>query len=149
MSPALPETDAVLKIAALDADDLAVISAQIQDAVLKIGDISHVPARHQFALVANRFAWDAGGQRQRRRAGLHFDRVLSVRSQNLRQGDKAAIVSLLAIGFEPGDAPSGTITLTFSGGGTIRLQVECIEAGLKDLGPAWETAHLPSHGDEA
>ncbi len=134
----------MLKLAALDADDLAVISAHMQDAVIRLGDITHQKARRQFALLANRFAWDAG-ERQRRRTGLHFDRVTSVKTQNIRQGDKDAIVELLAITFEEGEAPSGTILLAFAGGGTIRLDVECIEASLKDLGPAWATEHQPAH----
>ena len=134
----------VLKLAALDADDLAVISAQMQDAVIRLGDITHVKARRQLALLANRFAWDAG-ERQRRRTGLHFDRVTAVKTQNIRQNDKTAIVELLAITFEEGEAPSGAILLTFAGGGTIRLEVECIEASLKDLGPAWATEHQPAH----
>ncbi|MFT3988969.1 DUF2948 family protein [Aestuariivirga sp.] len=139
----------MLALAALDAEDLSVISAQMQDAVLKLGDMSYVPARKQFALVANRYAWDDAKERQRRRTGLHFDRVLKAQSHNIRQGDAEAIVSLLAISFEKGDEPSGTIVLTFAGGGAIRLTVECIEAELKDLGPAWETAHTPSHEDGA
>ncbi|MGH6819503.1 MAG: DUF2948 family protein [Methylocella sp.] len=135
----------MLRLAALDANDLAVISAQMQDAVLRLGDVTHVKARQQFVLLANRFAWDAMGERQRRRTGLHFDRVLSVKAQNVAQGEKEAIVSLLAITFEEGEAPSGTIVLTFAAGGTIRLAVECIEASLKDLGPAWATEHQPAH----
>jgi hypothetical protein len=137
----------VLKLAALDADDLGVISAQMQDAVLRLGDISFSPRKKQFALVANRFAWDAAGERQRRRTGLHFDRVLSAKTHNIRQDDREAIVALLAITFAEAQAPSGTIVLAFAGGGTIRLAVECIEAGLKDLGPAWATEHQPCHED--
>jgi hypothetical protein len=148
MSCALPGADSgMLKLAALDAEDLAVISAHMQDAVLHIGDISHVPRTRQFALTANRFAWDAAGTPERRRTGLHFDRVNAVRARNLRRDDPQAIVSLLAITFTETDAPSGIIELAFSGGGTVRLDVECIEAGLADLGPAWSTAHRPSHGD--
>ena len=134
----------MLKLAALDSEDLEVISAHLQDAVLKISDISYVPGKKQFALVANRYAWEAG-ERQRRRAGLHFDRVLAVRTQGLRQRDKEAVASLLAITFEKCKAPSGYINLAFSGGGTIRLDVECIEASLKDLGPSWAARHQPSH----
>ncbi|HUR42490.1 MAG TPA: DUF2948 family protein [Aestuariivirga sp.] len=135
----------MLRLAALDADDLAVISAQMQDAVVRLGDITYVKARQQFALLANRFAWDAAGERQRRRTGLHFDRVTSVKAQNIRRDAKDAIVELLAITFEEGEAPSGAILLTLAGGGTIRLEVECIEASLKDLGPAWATEHQPAH----
>jgi hypothetical protein len=112
---------------------------------VRLGDITYVKARQQFALLANRFAWDAAGERQRRRTGLHFDRVTSVKAHNIRQGAKDAVVELLAITFEEGEAPSGAVVLTLAGGGDIRLEVECIEASLKDLGPAWAAEHQPSH----
>ena len=139
----------MLKLAALDAEDLAVVSAQMQDAVLKLGDMSWSPKSRQFALIANRYAWDEAGTRQRRRTGLHFGRVEAVKSSNIRRDDSEAVASLLAITFTASEEPSGTIELAFSGGGTIRLQVECIEARLSDLGPAWETPHMPRHPEEA
>ncbi len=135
----------MLQLGALDAEDLSVISAHMQDAVLLVGDMAYHAKRKQFALVANRFAWDAAEIRQRRRSGLHFDRVLAVKSMNIRTTEKDAVLSLLAINFEEQDVPSGTIVLTFSGGGSLRLQVECIEAAMKDLGPAWSTQHTPVH----
>ena len=105
-------------------------------------------SRRQFALVANRFAWDADEDRQRRRSGLHFDRVLSVRSRwTSTRHDADAVLSLLSISFETGDAPAGDVVLTFSGGGDIRLTVECIEAQLRDLGPVWQAGSVPSHDD--
>lgn len=137
----------MLKLAALDAEDLAVISAQMQDAVVKASDLAFSRGRRQFALVANRYAWDETEGRQRRRSGLHFDRVTAVRSRGIAQGDDRAVLSLLAIAFEPGEGPEGEIVLTFSGGGSIRLAVECIEAQLKDLGPAWEASSTPHHED--
>jgi hypothetical protein len=138
----------VLKLTALDAEDLAVISAQMQDAVLRVGDIAYTPKRKQFALVANRFAWDDAQHSQRRRTGLHFGRVTGVQTLKIKRSEPDVILSLLSIGFVETDAPSGEIVLTFSGGATFRLTVECIEASLRDLGPAWETRHRPSHGDE-
>ena len=135
----------MLRLAALDAEDLGVISAHMQDAVLRVGDIAWRPASRQFALLANRFAWDEEKKRQRRRAALHFDRVTAVKSQGIRRDDPEAILSLLSIGFEETDQPAGEVVLTFSGGGTIRLAVECLEAQMKDMGAAWETAHTPSH----
>ena len=73
-----------LKLGALDAEDLSVISAHMQDALLLIGDMTFNVKRKQFALVANRFAWDEEEVRQRRRSGLHFDRVLAVKHLNIR-----------------------------------------------------------------
>jgi len=138
----------VLKLAALDAEDLEVISAHMQDAVVRLADIRHLPGRRQFALLANRFAWESAHGKERRRAGLHFDRVLAVRSRNLKREAGDEVLALLAITFEPGTQPAGAITLAFSGGATIRLEVECIEASLKDLGPAWSAASTPSHSED-
>lgn len=139
----------MLKLTAFDADDLAVISAQMQDAVILVGDIRYLKRAGKLVLVANRFAWDEAnsGQRtyHRRRTGLHFDRVIEAKAQHIRQDFPEAVLSLLAITFEPGDEPSGKIRLDFSGGGHIEASVECIEAAMDDLGPAWETAHMPSH----
>ena len=137
----------MLALAALDTEDLAVISAHMQDAVLRLGDIRYNKRLGKFSLLANRFAWEEGGSPQRRLTALQFDRVTEVKSQNILQGEKSAVVSLLTITFEAGELPSGTILLTFSGGGTIRLAVECIEVQMKDLGPAWSTANTPAHPD--
>jgi hypothetical protein len=138
----------LLKLAALDADDLAVISTHMQDAVLKAGDLSYLRKARKFALVANRFVWEHGRRPEhfeRRQTGLHFERVNKVMAQNIRRDDAGAVLSLLSIGFEAGETPSGAIVLDFSGGGSIRLEVECIEARLSDLGPAWATEHIPQH----
>jgi hypothetical protein len=142
-----PVTDPMelLKLAALDADDLGVISAHVQDAVLKVGDLKYLRQARKFALVANRFVWDAEGDKERRLAGLHFERVLSVQSHRVNMGDTGGVLSLLSISFAPGEVPSGVVALNLSGGGVIRLDVECIEARLADLGPAWDTVNTPSH----
>ena len=135
-----------LKLSALDPDDLEIISAHMQDAVIVLGDIRYLKPERKFALIANRFLWQKEKRPyERRRAGLSFNRVLAAKSQRISQGANDAVLSLLAISFIPDAAPSGTIVLTFSGGGQINLEVECIEARLEDLGPAWETPNLPSH----
>jgi hypothetical protein len=145
-----------LKLGALDEEDLAVISAHMQDAVILVGDMSYSKKRSQFAMLGNRFDWDGQGRKpgkggERRRAGLHFNRVSAVRSKNIRIGRDDAVLSLLAIGYEAGDqAPAGVIELTFSGGGVVRLEVESIDAALADLGPVWDTPNVPDHKpDEA
>ncbi|HHK74103.1 MAG TPA: DUF2948 family protein, partial [Rhizobiales bacterium] len=82
-------------------------------------------------------------------SALQFDHVEAVKSFNIRQQAKAAVLSLLSIGFEVTDAPSGQITLVFSGGGAVRLDVECIEGRLRDLGPQWKTGSRPWHEETA
>ena len=141
-----------LKLTALDADDLAVISAHMQDAVLTVGDIRLLSGRKKLALVANRFDWE-GGEGEgaaRRRTGLQFARVRRVRSQKIRRDAPEAVLSLLAIRFTPGEhPPEGEVELTFSGGGALMLDVECIEAAMQDLGEAWATHSVPRHGLDA
>ncbi len=135
----------MLKLAALDVEDLGVISAHMQDAVLLVGDMIYNPKRGQFALIANRYAWDETEQKQRRRTALHFDRVLAVKSLNIAKDEKDAVLSLLAVTFTETDTPSGEVLLSFADGATVRLIVECLECQMADLGPAWETASTPQH----
>jgi hypothetical protein len=144
-----------LKLIALDEEDLAVVSSHLQDAVMRVGDMAYLPSRKRFAAVLNRFDWektqDAGSKKdyRRRRAALRFDRVFGAKMKNVKPGASERILSLLAVRFEPKEAPGGFVTLTFSGDASIRLQVECIEAELRDLGPEWRTRSKPEHpGDE-
>jgi hypothetical protein len=150
-----PAAMADLKLIALDAEDLAVISAHLQDAVMQVGDVAYLPREKRFAVVANRFDWadamkDGSGQAvyARRRAALRFERVLGAKVQGIDLKKKGAVLSLLAIGFEPESEPAGSVTLLFADGGAIRLQVECIEAAMTDLGPAWQATSKPQHPED-
>ncbi len=150
MFPKQTDGDSLLRIAAFEAQDLEVISAQMQDAILNVGDIKYLPRRKKLVLTAKRFDWQAAvgnsnGPYRRRLTGLSFARVLNVKAHNIRQDMEEAVLSLLTISFEAGDPPSGAIVLTFAGGGLLRLDVECVETGLEDLGPQWETVPKPAH----
>jgi hypothetical protein len=138
-------------LAAEDAADLEVISARLQDAVAKVKDLAYLPRRRRFAALFNRFQWEAGARNGNLRvqSGLHFDGVLSVKSSNIKRGAPDAVVSLLAIKFtqRSADDPAGTIELIFSGGGTLRLDVECIDAGLSDVSGVWAARGRPAHED--
>ena len=135
-----------LKLLALDSEDLAVISATTQDAVVRVGDMGYAKADRRFALLMNRFAWEEEGRKgQRRRAALHFDCVNAVKVSGIDINATEGVLELLAVVFEPGDAPSGTIELNFAGGGTIRLEVDCLEARMQDLGAAWAAKRKPEH----
>ncbi|MGL4487999.1 MAG: DUF2948 family protein [Rhizobiaceae bacterium] len=140
----------LLKLAALDEEDLKVISACVQDAVLKIGEISFKPRDKRLVLPINRFAWEKDGKRlavpERRRSVLHFDRVMQVKSSGIDRNDAGGVMSILALQFKATDAPAGTVEIVFAGGATMRLAVECIEAQMADLGPAWAAKAKPKHG---
>ena len=149
-------TAQTLKLLALDEQDLQVMSAHLQDAVLRVADIAYVPSEKRFAMIANRFDWesaaDGQGARkkkgfQRRRSALRFERVLGVQLQGVKQNAKNAVLELLAVQFEPQEKPEGHVMLVFAGGATIRLHVECIEAEMRDLGPVWKTKRKPGHED--
>ena len=147
--PAAPEADR-LKLMALDEEDLAILSAHVQDAVLKVGDITWLPKERRVVLAVNRFAWEAtsgrrSSEHQRRRSALRFDRVSSVSSTGVDRNADEKVLSLLALRFEPKQSPSGDLLLDFAGGATMRLGVECLEVELTDLGPAWSTDHAPRH----
>lgn len=143
-----------LKLIALDDEDLRVLSCHLQDAVVRVGDMAYLKPDMRFAVVANRFDWEVAarereGQYQRRRSGVRFERVTSARVQGIDLKQKDAVLELLAVTFEPGSEPSGAVVLQFAGGGAVRLEVECIEAELRDLGAAWQTPHKPAHaGDD-
>jgi hypothetical protein len=139
-----------LRLAAVDEEDLAILSTHVQDAVLKVADLLYLPAEKRFVLAMNRFNWEgADGRRrrtfERRRAALSFDRVTHVKTANVRRDRPEAVLELLAINFVPAEAPAGAVDLLFTGGGTVRLEVECIEARLADLGAAWATTARPGH----
>ncbi len=144
-----------LKLFALDEQDLAVISAHVQDAIIRFGDIAFLPRQRCFAAIINRFDWAAsigtggpGSTLVRRRAALRFERVLSARFQGIDPKAPGQLLSLLMVHFSPGVAPGGTATLIFAGGGAIQLELECIEVELKDLGAAWRTSRQPRHASE-
>lgn len=141
-----------LKLVALDEQDLKIVSAHVQDAVMKVGDLNFSPTAKRFVLPMNRFAWESetGGmfrrrQHQRHNSVLDFNRVLGVKTTGIDRNKPEEVLSLLAIRFHERESPAGAIELVFSGGGAIALLVECIEARLADLGGAWEAASRPVH----
>lgn len=133
-----------LRLLAQDADDLAVISAALQDAVGKVGDIAYEPKARRLTLAFNRFRWEAG-TRQRVRSALQLGSVLGVKTRKVRRDRPDAVVELLALTFEPGEPPGGLVTLSFAGGGDLRAEVECVDAVLADLSAPWPTPRAPAH----
>ncbi|HEX3653465.1 MAG TPA: DUF2948 family protein [Rhizomicrobium sp.] len=139
-----------LTLVAEDAEDLEIISARLQDAVARVKDLAWLPNTHRFAALFNRFKWE-DVQRKREgsrvRSGLIFENVLSAKSHNILYDNPQAVLSLLAIRFSPrgSEDPGGTIELVFSGGGALRLVVECIEASLADVSGEWAARGQPAH----
>jgi len=143
-----------LKLIALDSADLNVISAHLQDAVVKVADIAYLAQEQRFAALMNRFNWvsaqdksSSGDTMTRHRTALRIERVIGAQTQGLDLGQKEQILSLLAIQYEQlrDKDPAGYITLLFSGGSAIRLKVDYIEIELRDLGGVWAASSRPEH----
>jgi len=138
-----------LKLVALDQDDIGIVSTHLQDAVVKVSDIIWLPREKRLVLGLNRFDWEACGCEdpcyKRRRTALRFERVNAFRCRNVDPAAKDAVLNLLAVEYAETDAPAGVVTLIFSGGAALRLEVECLECELADLGPTWDARARPVH----
>src|SRR5690349_15198779 len=138
-----------LKLIALDADDLAVISAHVQDARVHPADIIWRQAEKRLVIGMNRLDWEqtlAGEAAPRRLvAALRFDRVLACKSRNIDLESPDRALDLVGIEFHEAEAPGGSALLLFAEGGALRLDVECLECELTDLG-AEELADLEEAG---
>jgi len=142
-----PDDGAALKLRAEDAEDLAVISACLQDALVPVRDLAYVPEDRTFLLVANRFRWENGlspapgeAAYERTLCGITFSEVAAVSYNGFRRSEDGRILSLLAI--RPEDR---AVHLEFSGGATIRLEVARILCLATDLGEPWPTQWQPRH----
>lgn len=142
-------TDGFLKLLGLDSDDLAVISAHVQDAIFKTGDMAYVDG--QFSLVLSRFVWEKtekirDKKFERRRAVLNFKRVRAVRSLGIDRKKTDDVHVILSIQYEEGvEPPAGYIEIVLAGNASVLMEVECIEVMLGDSGAAWETKFRPKH----
>lgn len=144
----------LLKLIAMDDEDLEILSAHLQDAVVKVADLDWRCHENRFIAAVNRFAWEEqmkGGLLSRSKTGerhrtvVRFDRVKNVKSRGFDRNNKNNVLSLLTVQFQPTMPPAGIITFIFSGEAAIRLEVECIEAQLTDLGPVWQAKANPHH----
>jgi hypothetical protein len=139
-----------LRLRAEDAEDLAVISACLQDALVSVRDLAYDRDARSFVLVANRFRWEGGGDRldgprfERILCGVAFDAVDGVAYRGFHRSEEDRILSLLALRAVP--RPSGsTIALDFAGGAAIRLAAAAIRCRAHDFGEAWPTMWQPGH----
>jgi len=131
-----------LRLLAEDADDLHIISAALQDAIMRPVDIVWEPSARRVTLALSRFCWECGGTRVM--SAMQFGDVIAVKSRRLPRGPESAL-ELLAMDFEPGEAPVGRVTLMFAGGGDLRIDVECLDAVLTDLSERWPARVAPTH----
>lgn len=146
--------DRPLNVRALDADDLPVISALLQDAVFPITEMTWQRGKRRFALLLNRFRWEVlpvverrGEPYERVQTVLTVEDVLRVTSQGIDRGDKDTILSLLSLTFEPGEDGTGRVVLTLAGDGAIAIDVECLDVTVRDVTRPYvaPSGKMPSH----
>jgi hypothetical protein len=154
--------DRPMKLRATDADDLQVLAAHLQDAIVPVSEMAYLPAEQRFVLVANRFRWEAMGEApepaaeaetpddaafaagsrfERIHCGLRVERVRAVRRRGFDPRERGAMLALLTVAADP----VGAIELVFAGGAAIRLEVEAIDCFVEDLGESWPTQWRPRH----
>ena len=143
-----------LRLWATDAEDLQVISALVQDAVLTGGDMRWIAGERQLALLVNRVRREAGAGTgaQRVRAVLIASGVTHVRGQEIVPGDGDTVLSLLALEWVPGggeEDPSGVLRLTFAGDGVVEAEAECLDLRLHDVTAPYAapSGRVPDHGE--
>ncbi len=147
-APETPAQPPCLRLQALEGEDLHLLSAHLQDALVRVGDLAYLPKEKRFALIASRFDWaaEAAGRLERCRSALHFEGVRNVRYKGIARDRCDDVLELLMLAFEGGPTPpEGRIRFIFAGGATILAEVECLEAQFCDLGPRWAVSNRPTH----
>ncbi|MCY3995556.1 MAG: DUF2948 family protein [Rhodobacter sp.] len=127
--------EAPLRLRALGSEDLQVISALAQDAVFPASEMAWRSGERRLAILLNRFRWEDRGRAEpeRVRSVLVIDEVVGVRSQGIKPGDRTLILSLMSLGFEPGEDGTGTVLLTLAGDGAVSADVEALDITLRDV----------------
>lgn len=144
-------TDA-LKLRAISQEDVKIFSSLLQDAIIRVGDITWQAGDHRFALVCNRYCWEKKKgfwpfrtKPVRVRSALHFNGILCAETIGYDIGDSEAFLSLLAIHSEVDPEGEGCLRFDFSAGATIRLHCECIDGVLSDITESWQATREPQH----
>ncbi|MEM8697780.1 MAG: DUF2948 family protein [Pseudomonadota bacterium] len=151
-----PFSDQPLKLRAETAEDLEVVSALVQDAVCKTGDIHWMPRSRRLVLILHRFRWEdrAEAERQKRpyervQSALTIEDATALRVRGIDQAAPLGVQAMLALGFEATEDGAGVLRVTFADDAEISAQVECLRLSLSDLSQPWEaqTQRPPEHPD--
>jgi len=134
-----------LKLSALDADDLAVISAAVQDSLVAVRDCVFLAGEKRFVLLLNRFRWEADSTVEsaysRTHSALVFNEVKAVHHHAIPLQEPDRVLSLLSAAMEK----DGSVTLRFAAQRTIRLEIGRLACHLGDVGEPWPTPWKPAH----
>ena len=128
---------------ACDADDLAIVSSMLQDAIVTAADMVFLKKEHAFVMAINRFRWEVpvvGSAGERVNAGVRFDHVIQVQFRNIDRGNRERFAAILSVEYE-----SSLVMIRFSGNAVVRLKVSELNCILRDFGESWPTIWRPKH----
>ena len=142
--------DQPLRIRALDAEDLAVLSALVQDAVYPVTEMRWDRAQRRFIVLLNRFRWErpAGSTgAERVQSLLSVEDAMGVATQGIDRSDRDVILSVLSMAFEPGEDGTGKVLMNLAGDGAIAVSVEALHLTLQDVTRPYSapSGKTPSH----
>ncbi|WP_372840472.1 DUF2948 family protein [Phaeovulum sp.] len=147
--------EAPLRLKAETVEDLGVLAALLQDAIFDAGDIHYDRKARRLGVLLNRFRWEdrtsaeaQGRPFERVRALLLVSDARMVQLAGVKPGSKGTVLSLLDIGWKPGDDGTGRVELTLAGDGAIAVEVECLNVALRDVtrpyvAPSHKAPHHP------
>lgn len=144
----------LLKLKAVDNDDLQVIAGALQDAIVPVLDIAYDAGERRFLFAANRYRWekttDSGNAGDARiHCGVSFDNVMKVQRRGIDRLRPGAFLNLLTITLAAGPGGAGVvIELTFSGEAAIRLETTGLLCHLEDFGEPWPAQRQPQHAND-
>jgi hypothetical protein len=143
--------EAPIALRALDAGDLKVLAALVQDAVFPASEMARDRRRCRFAILLNRFRWEEAGRRppERVQSVLVIEDAMRVASQGIARDDPDLVLSLLTLTWTPGAEGAGRIELILAGDGAVAVDVEALEVTLKDVTTPYVAAsgRSPDHPD--
>ena len=139
-----------LKLIARTEEDLRVVSAHLQDAIVNVNDIANLKKNKILLLQLNRFMWEdvekgVFRKNKRIRTVLKFENVIKVYSKNIYQDKKDKFLDFLTIETNKMTDKNYEMKILFAGGSIIKVISEVIEVTLDDQGDAWVTKNKPKH----
>ena len=139
-----------LKLIARSVEDLRVVSAHLQDAIVNINDIANLKKNKILLLQLNRFMWEdvekgVFRKNKRIRTVLKFENIIKVKSRNIDQAGKDKFLDFLTIETKQMVDNNYEMKILFAGDSIIKIIAEAIEVTLDDQGEAWDTKNKPKH----
>ena len=139
-----------LKLIAKTEEDLRVVSAHLQDAIVNVSDVANLKKNKIFLIQLNRFMWEdvergVFRKNKRIRTILKFENVIKAYAKNINQLKGNKFLDFLAIETYQMVDNNYEMKIVFAGDSIIKIIAEAIEVTLDDQGEAWDTKNKPKH----